>query len=60
MSSVTGTARPLAVRARRNSPSKDLVFGLVDKGVVEGSNLVFIQGKEGEAPCERSYGDRKF
>ena len=46
MSNVTGTARPSGVKTGRRAPSRNLVFGLVDKGVVEGSNLVFIQEKQ--------------
>ena len=43
MSNVTGTARPSGVKTGRRAPSRNLVFGLVDKGVVEGSNLVFVK-----------------
>jgi hypothetical protein len=45
MSNVTGTARP-SVKTGRRAPSRNLVFGLVDKGVVEGSNLVFVKEKK--------------
>jgi hypothetical protein len=46
MSNVAGTACPSNVRTGRGAPAKNLVFGLVDKGVVEGSNLVFVKEKK--------------